>query len=211
MSPTSWTSGSGTRGTARESSRSPPRGRSGKETSPITRYMATLIQDGQHINKHRGMPGGHVDEIMVTITQSVEGFNGGDTPRGYYRLLRENDPGKTRKQREFPTSAVHIQITEPWFSGSGAQPYQARLQIAGALRAHLAYHKSIPLAELSPMVNNIIIKTSMGYYLAHDSILVYDDIHGGLGLVQHLFDELPQYARKLVIPENKTGSNEDTK
>ena len=60
------------------------------------------------------------------------------------------------------------------------------------------------------MVDNIIIKTPMGYYFSHDSILVYDDIHGGLGLVQHLFDELPQYVRKLVIPENKTDSNADT-
>ena len=31
-----------------------PCGRSLYDTSPITRYMVTLIQDGQHINKHRG-------------------------------------------------------------------------------------------------------------------------------------------------------------
>ena len=187
-----------------------PCGRTDNKTSPITRYMATLIQDGQHINKHRGMPGGHVDEIMVRITQSVEGFNGGDSARGYYRDLRKNDPRKTCKQREFPTSAVHIRIIEPWFSGGVGQPWQTRHQIAEALRLHLAYHRSIPLAELSSMVDNIILKSPRGYYLSNDSILVYDNIHGGLGLVQHLFDQLPEYARKLVIPGNQAGHDDDT-
>ena len=187
-----------------------PCGRTDNKTSPITRYMATLEPDEQHINKHRGMPRGHVDEIMVRITQSVEGFNGGDSARGYYQDMRKNDPRKTRKQQEFPTSGVHIRITEPWFSGDVGQPWQARHQIAEALRLHLAYHRSIPLAELSSMVDNIIIKTPMGYYLSHDSILVYDHIHGGLGLVQHLFDQLPEYARKLVIPGNQAGHDDDT-
>ena len=58
------------------------------------------------------------------------------------------------------------------------------------------------------MVENIIIKTPRGYYLSDDSILVYDNIQGGLGLVQHLYDELPLYARKLVLPDND-GENED--
>ena len=172
-------------------------------TKPMTRHMATLEPDDQHINNTRQVAGGHIHEIMVKITRSVEGFKIGGGNDQYYQELRKTDPRKTRKQMEFPTSGVHIRITEPWFSGDTGWPWQTRFQISEALRLHLAYHRSIPLAELSSMVENIIIKTPRGYYLSDDSILVYDNIHGGLGLVQHLYDELPMYARKLVLPDDQ--------
>ena len=172
-------------------------------TKPMTRHMATLQPDDQHINKKRTMAGGHLWEIMINMTRSVEGYKMGNAEPQYYQDLRKNDPRKTRKQMEFPTSGVHIRIAEPWFSGDTGWPWQARYQISEALRVHLAYHRSIPLAELSSMVENIVIKTPQGYYLSNDSILVYDNIQGGLGLVQHLYDELPLYAQKLVIPEDQ--------
>ena len=185
------------------------RPRSYERTKPLTRYMATVLHDDRHINKNRKIAAGHVQEIMISISQSVEGFKLGDEPGILYEELRKNDPRKTRKQREFPTSAIHIRIPEDWFTGRAGWPWQTRNQIADALRLHLAYQKSIPLAELGSMVDNIIIKTEMGYLLSQDSVLVYDNINGGIGLVQHLYDELPGYAQKLLPNEKEDDQDLD--
>ena len=184
-----------------------PRARSYERTHPLTRYMATLEPDDRHINKKMEIAGGYVHEIMVKINQSVEGFRTGDGQGIYYEALRKNDPRKTRKQREFPTSAVHIQIPEEWFSGDTGWPWQTRHQISNALRLHLAYQKSIPLPELGSMVENIVIKTEMGYLLSLNSVLVYDNINGGIGLVQHLYDDLPGYAQRLLPKEEDQQEN----
>ena len=103
-----------------------------------------------------------------------------------------------------PTTAVHLRIEEPWFAGEIGAPWQARTQIAQALRLHLAYEKSIALPDLGCQVENLFMETPKGYVELHDSIVIHDNIHGGMGLVGDLYKNIDKYARNLKM----SGSNE---
>ena len=126
----------------------------------------------------------------------------GDTPR-YYRNISAKDPRRSRKQREYPTTAVHIQISEPWFTGSAGEEWLARDQIAQALRRHLSYQGSIALPDLGAQVDNIFIATPRGFHMSNNSIAVYDNVYdnvyGGLGLVGALYQDIQRYARQLTM------------
>ena len=77
----------------------------------------------------------------------------------YYIELMKTDPRKTRKQREFPTTAIHIQILEEWCTGHNGATWLARHELAQALRRHLAYQKSIAPPDISAQVDNIFVAT----------------------------------------------------
>ena len=113
-----------------------------------------------------------------------------------YLNERARDPRMTRKQREMPTTAVLLQIGEPWFSGAAGEAWRARRQIAQALRMHLAYQQSIALPDLGCQVENIILETDRGFLELQDAILVHDNIHGGMGLVQDLYENIDRYVPK---------------
>ena len=61
--------------------------------------------------------------------------------------------------------------------------------MAEALKAHLAYRRSVALADISTAVDNVFVQTPKGYLLSTDSVLVYDNVHGGLGLTEALWLE----------------------
>ena len=115
----------------------------------------------------------------------------------YYRL-QESDPNRSRKQWDFPSSGVHIRIREPWFDGDSGEPWEARHQVAEALKAHLAYRRSVALADISTAVDNVFVQTPKGYLLSTDSVLVYDNVHGGLGLTEALWWNLEEHAEQLL-------------
>ena len=168
--------------------------------TPLTRLMVNLDHQQENIiNSHmQSHSKGLIAELRVNITESVEGYKPQDDQVQLYHRLKVKDPRKTRKQREFPTTGVHIQIDERWFTGDAGEPWQARQQVANALRMYLAYNKSIAAPDIKALAENIIIETPTGSYLSNSSIVVYDNIFGGLGLVQYLYEELPQYAQALT-------------
>jgi DEAD/DEAH box helicase domain-containing protein len=191
----------------------------GARTKPVVRRIVTIEPGDRHAaylpetgGRQPADLGDSAAEARVLVTESVEGFEERSNSRygnsgggvQYYQALRERDPRKTRKQHEFPTTAVHIRINEPWFTGSAGEPWQARRQIALALRRHLAYCRSIALPDLGAGVENIIIGTPRGYCASYSSIVVYDNIYGGLGLVSHLHQNLARYANGL-----QTGTDQD--
>ena len=56
-------------------------------------------------------------------------------------------------------------------------------------------------------MNNIVQETDRGFAELDDCILVHDNIHGGMGLVAHLYENMLQYARKLkVSTDNEPGA-----
>ena len=175
-----------------------------KGTKPILRRTAMLPRDAGCVINRRLLANGHITEMKVLVTESVEGYEGADDGVVLYRHETLKDPRLSRKQREMPTTAVHLRIEEPWFAGDNEEPWQARSQIAQALRLHLAYQSSIALPDLGCQVENVIMETPVGYVELHDSIVIHDNIHGGMGLVGDLYKNIDKYARNL----NTNASNE---
>ena len=166
------------------------------QTKPVIRRVISLNPEASRVQGERIVRRrqGQLTDTKVTITESVEGYENEDNRRLSYRQLGKNDPRKTRKQREFATTAFILEIEQPWFTGEAGDPWQARCQIAEALKRLLSYRKSIPIQDLRATANNIIIETKQGRHTADNCIAVYDNINGGLGLTESLFDELPAYA-----------------
>ena len=171
----------------------------GGRTRPIKRQMATIPQDPNSTINRREMTRGHLAELRILLTKSVEGYkNTQDKPILYqYEVAR--DPRMSRKERNIPTTAVQLRIDEPWFAGGSGPAWQARHQIARALRQQLAYRKSIKLPDLGYQVENIIMETDQGFLELENSILVHDNIHGGMGLVQDLYQNIERYVRNLNV------------
>ena len=170
-------------------------------TTPLKRNVATLFQDPALTMRRRRLQNGLMAEARITVTESVEGYEetGRQTITRVVRYLEETerDPRLSRKQLDIPTTAVQIRINEPWFAGQTGAPWQARHQIAVALRMHLAYQRSIALPELGYRVENVFQETPQGYVELDDSILIHDNIRGGMGLVHDLYENIRRYARNL--------------
>ena len=175
-----------------------PLPRTSRRTDPSNRQVATLFHDPTMTMSRRQMATGDVTQRRIMLTSSVEGFESNDGQRIRYRDESKKDPRMSRKQREIPTTAVQIRISEPWFAGGSGEPWQARHQIAQALRLHLGYQRSIALPDIGYRVENIFQETPQGFVELEDSILIHDNIHGGLGLVSDLQENLERYARSLV-------------
>ena len=56
-----------------------------------------------------------------------------------------------------------------------------------------------PRPDLGCQMENVFIETPEGYVEINDSILVYDNIHGGMGLVSELYRSIERYARNLNV------------
>ena len=194
-------------------------GQSPTRTDPAIRQVATIEpgQDQIISQRHRAGPTGSISQVRVLITRSVEGFEENTVPRSkygqppvqYYHDLKEKDPRKTRKQHQFPTTAVHLRVNEPWFTGNSGAPGYARQQIARVLRELLAYRRSIALPDLGSNVDSVIIGTPRGYHASNNSIVVYDNIYGGLGLVQDLYENLADYVARLTSPAASSRNARD--
>ena len=141
------------------------------------------------------------------VTESVEGYESAEDGVLLYLNETLKDPRLSRKEREMPTTAVHLRIEEPWFAGEIGAPWQARTQIAQALRLHLAYQNSIALPDLGRQIENLFMETPRGYVELHDSIVIHDNIHGGMGLVGDLYKNIDKYARNLKTSDsNEPGT-----
>ena len=170
-----------------------------ERTKPLLRQMAVLDPSPENIieNHHSVKRRGQVTELRLHITESTEGFESSIEGTLFYRNLMKKDPRRSRKQQDFPTTGLHIQIDERWFSGAEGAAWQAKQQIARTLQDHLAYNKSIASRELGGIIDNIIIKNPRGYLFSRSSIIIYDRIYGGLDLVRDIYDNLQRYAERI--------------
>ena len=171
-------------------------------TKPLMRRVITIPQDPACIIQQQEMETGSLTELRVVVTESVEGYEDSEDGPVLYQTMSAKDPRLSRKQREMPTIAVQLRINEPWFRGEMGPPWQARHQIASALRLHLAYQKSIALPDLRYQAENITMETPQGFVELQDSILIHDNIHGGMGLVEDLYDNISRYAGNLKMGDN---------
>ena len=169
-------------------------------TKPISRRVVTTGTGREHVvdRRRKVRRRGEIAQTKLVATESVEGYLDHQGQSQKYYRLQESDPNRSRKQWDFPSSGVHIRIREPWFDGDSGEPWEARHQVAEALKAHLAYRRSVDLADISTAVDNVFVQTPQGYLLSTDSVLVYDNVHGGLGLTEALWWNLEEHAEQLL-------------
>ena len=178
----------------------PARGLGSARTKPISRRVVTTGVGREHVvDRRRNVRRqGEIAQAKLVVTESVEGYLDHEGQIQQYYRLQASDPNRSRKQWDFPSSGVHLRIREPWFDGDSGEPWQARHQVADALKAHLAYRKSVALADISTEVDNVFVQTSQGCLLSSNSVLVYDNVYGGLGLTEALWWNLEEYAKQLL-------------
>ena len=179
--------------------RATPMRSTAERTKPILRQMTIIDMEPENIigNRHTRKKNGEVAELKVNITESVEGLESSQDGMLFYRNLMKVDPRRTRMQHEFPTTALHIRMEDRHFTGFDGAAWQARQQIARALRDHLSYRKSIASREIGSMTDNIIVKTPQGCWISNRSILIFDRIYGGLDLIRDLYENLEYYAERI--------------
>ena len=133
---------------------------------------------------------GEIAQLKLVVTESVEGYL-----------------DHQRKEWAIPSSGVPLRIREPWFDGDSGEPWQVRHQVADALKAHLAHRRSVALADISTAVDNVFVQTSKGYLLSNNSVLVYDNVCGGLGLTVKGGGKLGQRGAECQSVNSSTWSN----
>ena len=178
----------------------PARGLGSARTKPISRRVVTTGVGREHVvDRRRNVRRqGEIAQAKLVVTESVEGYLDHQGQIQQYYRLQASDPNRSRKQWDFPSSGVHLRIREPWFDGDSGEPWQARHQVADALKTHLAYRKSVALADIGTEVDNVFVQTSQGCLLSSNSVLVYDNVYGGLGLTEALWWNLEEYAKQLL-------------
>jgi DEAD/DEAH box helicase domain-containing protein len=151
-----------------------------------------------------GSDTGLLAEVQLQVTESVEGYRIGNNSI-YYRELREQNPAMTRKQFEFSTTGILIQIDEPWFSGKGGVAQGNRQAVGEALRHMLMHERSVSGAEVDFAESNIAWWQPEGPRGRTDCLVVYDTVSGGLRLTESLFSQLPHYLERLALAGDLAG------
>ena len=142
----------------------PARDLGSARTKPISRRVVTTGTGREHVvDRRRNVRRlGEIAQSKLVVTESVEGYLDNQGHIQQYYLVQVANPNCSRKQWHFPSSGVHLRIREPWFDGDSGEPWQARHQVADALKVHLAYRRSVALADISTAVDNVFVQNASG-------------------------------------------------
>ena len=170
--------------------------RSAAPTRPILRKNVTVDLSRQGIITNRVKKGskGLLAEALIQVHESVEGYSIGNT-QYRYRDERAKNPNMRRKQRDFRTTGVVIQIEDDWFSTPSV-----RMEVADGLRDLLARERSIAPQDIDSAHTNIARATEAGLQRQITSmVVIYDSVYGGLRLTENLFDEFSRFVERLRL------------
>lgn len=148
---------------------------------------------------------GALFEAQLRVVESVEGYRLGSTTL-LYRDLKATDRRLARKQREYLTSGVILQIDEPWFAGAGEHQLAARRTLAEALKAILVHDYGIAASDLQVAHTAIAIHSATGASKIDNGIAVFDTIAGGLRLSSPIFTEFANILGQLGCSVALAGS-----
>ena len=145
---------------------------------------------------------GHVSLIEASLVTSAEGLRIEQDRRSETRMYRDEaakDPRLSRKGYQFPTTALWIEIDEDWFEGDSGDSWRGRDELARGLIDMICYHRSIPKVDLRYLTGNVLARHSGGgYTLSKSSVVIYDNVYGGIGLAELLADEIEDHTARLV-------------
>jgi DEAD/DEAH box helicase domain-containing protein len=139
---------------------------------------------------------GALFEAQLRVVESAEGYRIGSTAL-LYRDLRQNDRRLTRKQREYLTTGVAIQIDEPWFAGSSDNQIATRRAVAAAFKAVMAHEYGVAPADVQAAHTTIAMHSPAGARKIENAIVVFDTVAGGLRLTAPLFADFADILRRL--------------
>jgi DEAD/DEAH box helicase domain-containing protein len=165
----------------------------GARTRPMNRTLVTISHDPAEVIDQRLLTSdrGALAEINLQVMEAVEGYTIG-SKQFPYRELSQKDRGKTRKQREFGTTGITIEIDEPWFAGGSDGQKAVRRMVAKGLCAVLAREKSIASSEIRAAHTSIAKLGGAVPRRVDNAIVIFDDVLGGLRLTEFLFSEFPR-------------------
>lgn len=178
------------------------------QTRPLLKKTVTLSLSPEGIVEGRikRSPNSIVAEVQLQVNESVEGYRIGKT-NFLYKDLRATNPNMSRKQRDFRTTGVLIQISKPWFSGSEPKQSQLREAVAEGLLALICRDRSISPQDIDATHTNIALLTEAGPKRLTDAIVVYDSVYGGLRLTEDLYLGLERYVTQLNKAADLAGSD----
>lgn len=177
-------------------------------TRPLLRKSVSfsLAPDGIVGGRLLRSNSGLVAEVHMQVNESVEGYSVGST-NFLYRDLRAENPAMSRKQRDFRTTGIVVQIDEPWFAGPGAERAGVRSQIADGLLSLVTRDKSISPQDVDAAHTNIALLTEAGPQRLTNAVVIYDSVYGGLRLTECLFLEFRRYIELVAKAADLAGSD----
>lgn len=143
-------------------------------------------------------------EVSLQVNEAVLGFQVGGNQL-LYKELRTKDPRMSKKQREFGTTGVVIQIKDDWFAGNGPQRI-VRHALSDALRQMILREKSIAPTDIDEAHSHIAFYQNGVPRRATDTIVIYDSIYGGLRLTEPLFEDFAEFLDRLKKAAGLAGS-----
>ena len=137
--------------------------------------------------------------VNAEVWTSVEGFvsrrSGSNILLDY---AEANDPSLSRKAILTPTTAFLLFLDAPWMSPGQADGDSNRADLAHLLSEDLAYQHSIAVQNLGTTITNILVETRANAPFLHENaLLIYDIVHGGLGLTAPISRDLPATTARL--------------
>lgn len=166
-------------------------------TRPILHKTVNVGASSEEVVSNRILSGerGLIAEVTLQVNEGVLGYQiGGNS--FLYKDLRTKDPRMSKKQREFGTTGVVLQIKDSWFSGSGPQA-QVRRAVSDALRQMILREKSIAPTDIDDAHSHIAFYQNGVPRRATDTIVIYDSIYGGLRLTEPLFEDFGEFVDRL--------------
>jgi DEAD/DEAH box helicase domain-containing protein len=174
-------------------------------TRPILHKTVNVGVSSDEVVSGRIMSGdrGLLAEVSLQVNEAVLGFQVGGKAL-LYKDLRSQDPRMNKKQREFSTTGVVLQIKDAWFSGSG-QAALVRRSVSDALRQLILREKSIAPTDIDEAHSHIAFYQNGIPRRATDTIVVYDSIYGGLRLTEPLFEDFSDFLDRLQKAAEMSG------
>lgn len=175
-------------------------------TRPILHKTVNVGASSEEVVSNRILSGdrGLIAEVSLQVNEAVLGYQiGGNS--FLYKDLRTKDPRMSKKQREFSTTGVVLQIKDAWFSGSGQQAL-VRRAVSDALRQMILREKSIAPTDIDDSHSHIAFYQGGVPTRATDTIVIYDSIYGGLRLTEPLFEDFDEFLDRLKKAAEMAGS-----
>lgn len=175
-------------------------------TRPILHKTVNVGASSEEVVSNSILSGdrGLIAEVSLQVNEAVLGYQIGGTTF-LYKDLRAKDPRMSKKQREFSTTGVVVQIKDAWFSGSG-QPALTRRAVSDALRQMILREKSIAPTDIDDSHSHIAFYQGGVPRRAIDTIVIYDSIYGGLRLTEPLFEDFPEFLDRLKKAAELAGT-----